>query len=131
MASKITIIRVRRSEPENVNRNLQWLGDSLGLFSLRDKDSSCFRVFITLVRRAKRQEGLTSDEIASRLHLTRGTVVHHLRKLMESGIVVREKEGYFLREKNLSKVVEDIKEDFSKVISEMEEVAKEIDRRIG
>ncbi len=131
MPTRITIIKVRRKEPDNVNHDLQWLGDSLGLFSLRDKDSSCFRVFITLVRRAKRQEAITSDDIAARLSLTRGTVVHHLHKLMESGIVIREREGYFLRERSLSKVVEDIKQDFARVISEMEEVAKEIDDRLG
>ncbi len=74
---------------------------------------------------------MSSDLIADRLDLTRGTVVHHLKKLMESGIVVREKEGYLLREANLSSVIKDIKRDFDAVISEMEDVAKEIDEKIG
>ena len=97
MAHRVTIVRVRRESPNNVNQELQWLGNSLGLFNLRDRDSSCFRVFITLVKRAKRNEVLSSDEIAHRLNLTRSTVVHHLTKLIDSGIVVREKGGYLLR----------------------------------
>ncbi len=130
MTSRITIIKVRKSG-DSVNQELQWLGNSLGLFGLRDKDSSCFRIFISLVKRAKQNDAISSDEIAARLDLTRGTVVHHLKKLMDSGIVIREKEGYLLRENSLTSVVKDIKRDFEAVISEMEEVAREIDGKLG
>ena len=130
MPTKITIVRVRKTGDENVNKDLQWIGNSLGLFNQRDRDSSCFRVFITLVRKAKRNEHLTSDEIAERLKLTRGTVVHHLTKLIEAGIVVREKQGYLLREGNLQGVIRDIQRDMEAVFSNLQEVAKEVDDRL-
>ncbi len=131
MAKRVTIIKVRRTEERDVNRDLQWLGNSLGLFNLRDKDSSCFRIFITLVRKSKQNKPLSSDQIADRLHLTRGTVVHHLTKLMNSGIVIREKEGYLLRERNLHRVIQDIRRDMESMFSELDEVAKDIDERLG
>lgn len=131
MSQKITIVKVRRGAGHNINHELQWLGNSLGLFNLRDRDSSCFRVFITLVRRSRRNEPVSSDVIAERLHLSRGTVVHHLTKLMDSGIVIREKRGYLLRESNLKNLVKDVQRDVYAVLSEMEEVAKEIDERLG
>ena len=131
MGRKLTIIKVRRNPQDNINKELQWLGNSLGLFSVRDKDSSCFRVFITLVRKAKRNEAVSSDDIAERLHLTRGTVVHHLTKLMDSGLVIREKEGYLLRESNLQHVVKNIQRDVRALFLEMEEVAKDIDESLG
>jgi len=131
MAKKIILVKIRRGATEDVNRELQWLGNSLGLFNLRDRDSSCFRVFITLVRKANDNKAMTSDEIAERLHLTRGTVVHHLTKLMDSGIVVREREGYLLRERDLSTVIKDIQRDMEAMFSELNEVAKEIDERLG
>ena len=131
MVPKITIIKVRRSEGENINRELQWIGNSLGLFNLRDKDSSCFRIFISLVKRARRNEHLSSDTIADRLNLTRGTVVHHLNKLMESGIVIRSKEGYLLRESHLARVVKDIKRDMDLMMEEIQEVAQDIDNKLG
>ena len=105
MSKKITIVKIRKIREENINDELQWLGNSLGLFNLRDKDSSCFRIFITLVRKSKRNEIISSDDIAERLSLTRGTVVHHLTKLMESGIVIREKKGYLLRENRLHNII--------------------------
>ena len=131
MASKITLVRISRTPHENINQELQWFGNSLGLFNLRDKDSSCFRVFITLVRKAKRNETISSDDISDKLNLSRGTVVHHLTKLMNSGLVVREKGGYLLRSNNLSKVIRDIQRDVSAMFNELEDVAKEIDDKLG
>jgi predicted transcriptional regulator len=128
---KLTIWKIRRSDSDNVNRELQWLGNSLGLFNLRDRDSSCFRVFITLVRKAKRNEPVSSDEIADHLSLTRGTVVHHLTKLMDSGIVIRDGRRYILRERNLQQVVRDIQRDMELVFSDLNDVAKEIDDKLG
>ena len=108
---RITIIKVRKQGTYNVNEELQWIGNSLGLFNKRDKDSSCFRVFITLVRKAKQNEHLSSDIIAGRLNLTRGTVVHHLTKLINAGIVMRERKGYILREDSLQEIIKDIQRD--------------------
>ena len=131
MSKKVIIVRVRRNPHNDLNQELQWVANSLGLFNLRDKDSSCFRVFIALVKKAKRNEPITSDQIAERLNLSRGTVVHHLTRLMESGIVVRERQGYLLRENDLQKVIQDIKRDMEEALSELMEVAKEIDEKIG
>ena len=125
------IVRVRRNPHNDLNQELQWVANSLGLFNLRDKDSSCFRVFITLVKKAKRNEPISSDQIAEKLNLSRGTVVHHLTRLMDSGIVVREQQGYLLRENDLQKVVQDIKRDMEEALSELLEVAKEIDEKLG
>lgn len=130
MPRKITIIKVRRTDDQNINRDLQWIGGSLGLFNLRDKDSSCFRIFITLVKRARNDNPLSSDEIAETLHLTRGTVVHHLSKLMDSGIVVRERKGYTLRENNMQRLVKDLQGDMELMFSELKEVAREIDEKL-
>ncbi len=129
MIRKVTVMRIRRGPEGNVNMDLQWLGNSLGLFGLRDKDKSCFRIFITLVKKA--DNPLSSDEIAERLNLSRGTVVHHLIRLMDSGIVVREKEGYILREQSLLRLIEDVKRDTESLFSELRDVAKDIDERIN
>ena len=131
MPRRVTVIKVRKQGSENINDELQWIGTSLGLFNQRDKDSSCFRVFITLVRKARQNEPISSDTIAEKLHLTRGTVVHHLTKLMNAGIVMREKKGYLLRENSLQDVIKDIQRDMEGMFSELQNVAREIDEKLG
>lgn len=129
--SKITITRLRKPENHNINHELQWFGNSLGLFGLRDKDKSCFRVFIELLKSAKVSEGLSSDEIAFKLNLSRGTVVHHLNRLMEAGIVINRNNKYFMRVENLKELIKVLKNDLEKSFNDLEDMAKEIDGVLG
>ena len=128
---RITVIRRRKPEVQSLNEELQWLGDSLGLFSLRDRDKSCFRLFIELIKSAKRKEPLSSDELAERLQLSRGTVIHHMNRLMDSGIVVHEGRKYLLRVTNLKALVDEVKKDLSRTLDDLQSIADEIDKRLG
>ena len=124
---RITIMSIRKPVQKNVNQELQWLGSSLGLFNLRDKDKSCFRVFIELIKNAKLGKPLSSDEIAYSLGLSRGTVVHHLNKLLDSGIVVEAERGYILRVSNLRDLINEVEKDLERTLAELREMAEETD----
>lgn len=102
----------------------------MGLFGLRDKDKSCFRLFIVLIKHAKRDRGLSSDELAAMLSLTRGTVVHHLNKLMDSGLVVSERGRYALRMSTLRGLIEQMRSSVSDHLERLERVAQDIDDRL-
>src|SRR3989344_824377 len=131
MIKRFTIVRIRKIPSQDVNQELQWLGNAMGLFNLRDKESSCFRVFITLVKRAKNSQPISSEGIAEKLDLSRSTVLHHLNRLVDAGIVSREKGGYALREANLSQVVKNIHQDVETTFSELQKIADEIDKKLG
>ena len=128
---RVTIVKITKPDERDINRSLQWFGNSLGLFNLRDKDKSCFRIFIELLKASKAKDPLSSDEIAVRLELSRGTVVHHVNKLMNSGLVIREKGKYMLRVENLSELIEEIHKDVSKTCQDLRDIAQEIDRSLG
>ena len=128
---RITIVRIRKPAEKNVNQELQWFGNSLGLFNLRDKDKSCFRIFIELLKAAKAKRPLSSDELAFRLNLTRGTVIHHINKLMDSGIVVYDGKRYMLRVDNLKDLVDEVEKDIERTCSDLKSIADEIDKRLG
>ena len=130
MAQRVTIIRVRNNPNQNVNEELQWLGNSLGLFNQRDRDSSCFRIFITLVKKSRKNEAISSDEIAAKLSLSRGTVVHHLNKLIDSGLVVTSHNKYMLRVRSLERLVKEIHADVDEFLKEVEDAGKDLDKRI-
>lgn len=128
---RITIVNIRKPAEHNVNQELQWLGNSLGLFNLRDKDKSTFRIFIELLKSAKANKLLTSDDLAARLSLSRGTIIHHINKLMESGFVIHEGNKYTLRVENLRSLIEEVEKDIKRACDDLKEVAKEIDERLG
>ncbi len=124
-------MNLRKPVHKNVNQELQWLGSSLGLFNLRDKDKSCFRVFIELVKSAKRGIPLSSDELAYRLGLSRGTVIHHINKLIDSGIVVQANRGYILRVGTLRELIDEVEKDLSRTCDDLKKMAEEIDESLG
>ena len=128
---KITIINVRHSLNENLNDKLRWFGNALGLFGERDKDKSCFRIFITLIKAKKFHKGLSSDDIAEQLQLTRGTVVHHLNNMIERGIIITNNRKYELRADNLQDLVEFLKQDAVNTFNNLTSSANELDRVLG
>ena len=128
---KVTIVKLRKPAQKQINQDLQWFCESLGLFSPRDKNSSCFRVFIELLKAAKIGKPLSSDEIAFRAGLSRGTVVHHLTNLIASGLVLVEKNKYILRANNLEDLIQEIKKDSERVFDNLTNIAKELDEELG
>ncbi len=127
---KITIIRTKIPRDIDTNQQIQLFGGSLGLFNLRDKDKSCFRIFIILLKNLK-QDGMTSDELALKTKLTRGTVVHHLNKLMDSGIVINHRNQYILNVDNIHGLVKRIRKNINNTLADLDEVAKQLDERLG
>ena len=128
---RIDIVRLRkpRSDAE-ANELLQWFGRSLGMFGQRDRDKSCFRLFIELLKSGRGEKALSSDELAYRLRLSRGTVVHHLSRLMDAGIVIKSGNSYLLREESLVSLVEEIKEDMERTCDDLRAVAERIDKAL-
>jgi predicted transcriptional regulator len=130
-STRITIVSTGRPHEHDLNKELQWFGLSLGLFNLRDKDKSCYRIFLELLKAAKMRMPMSSDELAEKLKLTRGTVVHHLNRLMEAGIVMHLHGKYLLRADSLQGLVQELKGDMLKTWNSLEDTAHEIDRNLG
>jgi biotin operon repressor len=128
---RITIVTMRKPPRANLNDELQWFGSSLGLFGQRDKDKSMFRVFLELVKAAKTGRPLSSDSIAETLDLSRGTVVHHINKLIESGIVLYDGKHYWLRDNSLELLIEEVQKDTERTIEDLRKAAREIDQMLG
>lgn len=128
---KIILIKLRKPSEKNLNADLQWLSGSLGLFGDRDKEKSCFRVFIEIVKATRKKKSLTSDEIALRSNLSRATVIHHLNKLIEFGLVIHHDNFYLLRTNNMQELVEEIRKDSMRVIYDLMQAAQDIDDQLG
>lgn len=124
---RVTIINLRRPPEQDINEELQWFGHALGLFGERDRDKSCYRIFLELIKALKFSGGLSSDELAANLGLTRATVVHHLNTLMDRGIVMHHANRYMLREDSLRGLVDSLEHDMAKYFANLRETADELD----
>ena len=127
---KITIYKISKPEVNDINKELQWFSESLGLFGIRDKERSCFRVFLELVKAKKSHRFISSDEIANNSRITRATVIHHLKNLQERGLIIHENKRYSLSMNNFSSLIKQMEKDFQKLIEDLEETANELDNKL-
>ncbi len=129
MTKQIVIKRVDVPAPGSVLRDIDFICQSLGYFSQRDKNNTAVKIFRLLVK--KSNKGLTSEEIAKSLKITRGAVVYHLNNFIDSGIIIKDKNTYRLRYPSLQKSLEELKYDLDRMFDEINKIAKEIDSRLG
>ena len=131
MAYKIRLKKVRTPAPGNLTGDIDFIFQSFGYFSQRDKNNTAGRIFRLLVKDTAEGEGLTSDEIAEALDLSRGALVYHLNNFMAARLVVKEKNKYRLRSQSLQKSIEEIRQDTQRVFNEMLKIAEAIDEELG
>ncbi len=124
---RIHLHKIRKPLRKNLNEDLQWIGRSLGLFNPRDKDRSLFRIFIELLQASKHKQELSSEQIKHLLNISRGTVVHHLNKLIEAGIVVENHNRYKLRVDSLELLIDELERDIKRNFEDLREVARDVD----
>jgi len=122
----IRVTRYRRPKDMDLNEEFHFFSDSLGLFNDRDKEKSCFRIFFELIKASNEDIVLSSDDIAEKSNLSRATVIHHINKLMDSGLVVANKEGYLLRTDNFDSLLDQLQDEISKTIENLRSTAKNI-----
>jgi predicted transcriptional regulator len=131
MSYKIRLKKIRTPAPGSLTGDIDFICQSFGYFSQRDKNNTAGRIFRLLVRDTSEGEGLTSDEIAEKLDLTRGAIIYHLNSFMAAGLVIKEKNRYRLRSQSLQKSIEEIRQDTQRIFNEMIKIAQEIDEELG
>ncbi len=116
----------------DINEDIDFICRSFGYFNPRDKQDTAGKIFRLLVKEvAEESNGLSSDEIADKLRLTRGTIVYHLNSFISSGLVIRESNSYRLRSQSLQKCIDEVQEDIHRMLNQMQKISKDIDNKLG
>lgn len=132
MYREIKIRSVRRPHDSELEDELQWLCNSLGLCAGRDTDKVSQRVLQEFLRNFSRsKEPVASEKLANELNLNAARVNHHIRSLIDSGFLYREKKRVVLRGGNLRDTIEEIKKDTDRVFADLINIAEEIDKEMG
>ncbi len=127
---KITI-SIEPIPESNTNEQLHWISQALGLFNERDKEKSCHRIFVELIKAKKDNKQVNSQDLADRSHLSRATVLHHLDKLIESNIVMERNHEFELIDSNLNSIISRMKKEMNDFMEEMEKISRKLDEELG
>ena len=125
------ILDVRIPSTVDYNQDVEWICRSFGFLEARDKRKTAARIFKLLLEAAREGKGLSSDELAAKIGLTRGTIVHHLNKMIKGGLVIYHEGQYKLRGRSLRSTLGEIERDINRVFENLYKVAVSIDETLG
>jgi predicted transcriptional regulator len=132
MAQYITVKKVRSPAPGSLNNDIDFICKSFGYFTLRDKQDTAGKIFRLFVKECcSNAEGLSSDNIAEKLSISRGSVVHHLNNFIKTGLVVKENNLYRLRSSSVQKSIEEVLLDINRIFTQINKIALDIDEKLG
>ncbi|MBU0662638.1 helix-turn-helix domain-containing protein [Candidatus Micrarchaeota archaeon] len=128
---KIVVRRVERPFSGRPMDDLDWICQSLGFFETIDKDKTASAVFKEIVTSTDKGEALTSTALATRVGMSRGSVINHLNNLLRAGLITRDGRFYSARSRSMFRTIEEIEEDIDRVFEAMKRRARSIDREFG
>jgi len=129
--AKYVLLDVRLPPSVDFDEDVEWICRCFGFLESRDKEKTAAKIFKTMLKVTKEGKGLSSDELAEKIGLTRGTMVHHLNKLIQSGLAIHREGRYELRGTSLQRTVQEIKRDISRIFENVEHAAQSIDEKLG
>lgn len=115
----------------DVDQDINWLCHSFGLCSGRDTQYTSKKIVAQILDKASEKEEVKSEGIAYDLGLSQGLVNHHLRSLISSGIIIRDKKRIYIRGGSLKQAVREIKREAIAMFEDIEDMAEEIDQELG
>ena len=126
-----TVRKLREPTEDELDKDIEWVCNSLGFVTPRDQDKTAFKILKALIKAAKKEKGLTSEELARIVEPTVGSVIYHLKKLIKAGLVVKIDSCYELRMHSFLKTIEEIEKEIKIVLSDIKTIASDIDRKVG
>jgi len=129
--AEYVILDVRMPPTPELEKDVEWICKCFGFLESRDREKTAAKIFKTLLEAMIMGKRLSSDELAGKIGLTRGTMVHHLNKLLQSGLAVHREGQYELRGTSLRRTVQEVKRDINRIFENIEHVAQSIDETLG
>lgn len=128
MKQKITLQNIDKPKNRKSKNEVEWVCTSLGLVKGRDTENISFKIMYELLNLFSNEDLISTNKISKSLKIDPSNVNHHIRKLTESGIILREKRKIKLRGGSLSAAIEEIKRDSETIFNKLLETSKKIDK---
>lgn len=128
---QFTVKKLREPVNKQLDQDIEWICNSLGFLTPRDQDKTAFKILKALIKSATKGEGMTSEELSRFVEPTVGSVIYHLKKLMNAGLVVKLDSRYELRMNSFLKTIEEMEKEIATTLTDIKMIAKDIDDRVG
>ncbi len=120
---------IETPDSQNPDEIIRWFCAVFGLST--EKDSIEGQILQLFIKKAYGSKGISSTELTAETSAPRSTVIYHLNRLIDSGLVVRRGRQYRLRASEMQKTIEEIEYDVEREMRRMMDIAVEFDKLMG
>ena len=128
---QITIKNLKQPLENDVNEDIDWFCESLGIFGERDKNKTSVSIFKKIINDSFKGKNASVDSIAEEGKISRTTVMHHINVMKDAGLVVKEGTFFELRARSLQKIVDEIELDIERTLNSIRKIAEDIDNEMA
>lgn len=130
MNQKIILQEIDLPKTNKSFDEIKWICESFGFIEGRDTSQNSFNILNELLKQFSKKELVSTKNLKNSLKIKSHTINHHIRNLVNSGIIYREKRKIKLRGKNLTASIQEMKRDSDKMFEMILEISKKIDEKI-
>ncbi len=117
------------SKQELIEKEMEEFCRNLGILSARDTDKTVVRVFRVLVQERRfGDKNMGSTELSNKTQLNRITVIHHLKRLNDVGVVEKQNHKYALRGNDLMGLMQEFERERLAMLARMRKMAVEFEK---
>ena len=131
MPQQIILKNLQRPKEINIGDDIEWLGNSFGFSAGRDTEGVTAQILQNVLEEVAGQGSTSTENISDELDLSVQKVNYHLRTLVDSGFLCRERRLIFVRQGSVKSAVEEMRRDANRIFDNLSRIAEEIDSALG
>lgn len=128
---EIVLRSLEKPRQKVLSEDIEWVCESFGLCRGRDVESTSTKIVATMLEKLADNLRVSSELIAHELDMTASRVNHHLRNLMGTGFLYRDRRLILLRGGSLKGAVEELRKDSNRIFDQISDIAEEVDQKLG
>jgi predicted transcriptional regulator len=131
MAKKILIRDLEKPPEKNIEQDIEWICECFGFYERIDRDKTASLIFKKLLESRTNGGGLSSTQLGEETSVTRAAALNHLKRMMCTGLVIKEGNEYQIRCSSLFLTINEMHRDVDRIFEDIEQIAKDIDENVG
>ena len=131
MPQQIILRNLQRPKDIGVTDDIEWLGNSFGFSTGRDTQRVTAQILQNVLEKVSDKGSTSTEKISEELEMPVQKVNYHLRTLIDSGFLYREKRLIFVRQGSVKSAVEEMRQDANRIFDNLSRIAEEIDSVLG
>ncbi|MGC8648413.1 MAG: winged helix-turn-helix domain-containing protein [Candidatus Micrarchaeia archaeon] len=117
-------------EKDNVDVLIKWFCEAFGLSKEDEKDSIEEKILKKFIYAALKDKGISSGELKFGKPIPRSTIIYHLNRFIDAGLIIKRGRRYYLRSVDMAGVIKELEYDMDREIKRMLDMAEDLNRII-